>query len=344
MQDTILIILLGGIFVLLLYFIFKEKKKEISPEIISQITKLYEAIGQQSQINQRQAQDIEEIKKSLLLTSQLQNHLKDGLEQTRNVLEEIRRFNEAKKQQDLEFLERVKRIDEIIAGTSTKGLSGEEILRETFKKLPPEMIETNFVVRGKTVEFALILPNNKRIPIDSKWPAGKLLVELEQEKSPERRKELIKEIEKETIRRIKEVKQYIDPNVTWSQAIAAVPDSVYSVCSEAHLKARENNVILMPYSMVLPLILYMYRLHLQYAVSLDLENLQNHLIAISQNLQEMENVLENKIARALAMINNAYSEYQQLISRLRTSLNQIQLQKPSKEELTPPKTYEDSSN
>ena len=344
MQDTILIILLGGIFVLLLYFIFKEKKKETSPEIISQITKLYEAIGQQSQINQRQAQDIEEIKKSLLLTSQLQNHLKDGLEQTRNVLEEIRRFNEAKKQQDLEFLERVKRIDEIIAGTSTKGLSGEEILRETFKKLPPEMIETNFVVRGKTVEFALILPNNKRIPIDSKWPAGKLLVELEQEKSPERRKELIKEIEKETIRRIKEVKQYIDPNVTWSQAIAAVPDSVYSVCSEAHLKARENNVILMPYSMVLPLILYMYRLHLQYAVSLDLENLQNHLIAISQNLQEMENVLENKIARALAMINNAYSEYQQLISRLRTSLNQIQLQKPSKEELTPPKTYEDSSN
>ena len=344
MQDTILIILLGGIFALLLYFIFKEKKKEISPEIISQITKLYEAIGQQSQINQRQAQDIEEIKKSLLLTSQLQNHLKDGLEQTRNVLEEIRRFNEAKKQQDLEFLERVKRIDEIIAGTSTKGLSGEEILRETFKKLPPEMIETNFVVRGKTVEFALILPNNKRIPIDSKWPAGKLLVELEQEKSPERRKELIKEIEKETIKRIKEVKQYIDPNVTWSQAIAAVPDSVYSVCSEAHLKARENNVILMPYSMVLPLILYMYRLHLQYAVSLDLENLQNHLIAISQNLQEMENVLENKIARALAMINNAYSEYQQLISRLRTSLNQIQIQKPSKEELTPPKTYEDSSN
>ncbi len=344
MQDTILIILLGGIFVLLLYFIFKEKKKEISPEIISQITKLYEAIGQQSQINQRQAQDIEEIKKSLLLTSQLQNHLKDGLEQTRNVLEEIRRFNEAKKQQDLEFLERVKRIDEIIAGTSTKGLSGEEILRETFKKLPPEMIETNFVVRGKTVEFALILPNNKRIPIDSKWPAGKLLVELEQEKSPERRKELIKEIEKETIKRIKEVKQYIDPNVTWSQAIAAIPDSVYSVCSEAHLKARENNVILMPYSMVLPLILYMYRLHLQYAVSLDLENLQNHLIAISQNLQEMENVLENKIARALAMINNAYSEYQQLISRLRTSLNQIQLQKPNKEELTPPKTYEDSSN
>ena len=107
MQDIILIILLGGIFALLLYFVFREKKREVPSEIFSQITKLYEAIGQQSQINQRQAQDIEEIKKSLLLASQLQNNLKNGLEQTRNVFEEIRRFNEAKKQQDLEFLERV---------------------------------------------------------------------------------------------------------------------------------------------------------------------------------------------------------------------------------------------
>jgi len=292
------------------------------------IYKISEKLGQQSQLNLQQAQDIQEIKEKLLLGTQLQNNLKNGMEKTRSLLEDLKRADELRQQKEAEFLERIKRVDEIIAGTSAKGISGEEILRETFKKLPPEMIETNFTVSGKKVEFALILPNNKRLPIDSKWPAGELLLELEKESSPKKRKEIIKEIEKETIKRIKEVKQYIDPRVTWSQAIAAVPDSVYSVCSKAHLKARENDVILMPYSMVLPLLLYMYRLHLQYAVSLDMENLQNHLISISRNLDEMENILENKIYRGTTMVSNAYSDYKQMISKIRSSLNELKIKKP----------------
>ena len=237
---------------------------------ISFLFKISEKLGQQGQINSQQAQDIQEIKEKLFLGTQLQENLKNGVEKTRDLLEDLRRADKMREEKDKEFLERIKRVDEIIAGTSAKGVSGEEILRETFKKLPPEMIETNFSVSGKTVEFALILPNNKRLPIDSKWPAGQLLLELEKESSPQKRKKISQEIEKETIKRIKEVKQYIDPTVTWSQAVAAVPDSVYSVCREAHLRARENDVILMTYSMVLPLLLYMYSLHLQYAISLDL--------------------------------------------------------------------------
>ena len=297
---------------------------------INFLSKISEKLGQQSQVNSEQAKAIQEIKEKLLLGTQLQDHLKNGIEKTRTLLEDLKRTDQIRQQKEAEFLERIKRVDEVIAGTSSKGISGEEILRETFKKLPQEMIETNFTVGGKTVEFALILPNNKRLPIDSKWPAGNLLLELEKESSPKKRKEIIKEIEKETIKRIKEVKQYIDPRVSWSQAVAAVPDSVYSVCSEAHLRARENDVILMPYSWVLPLLLYMYRLHLQYAVSLDVENLQTHLISISRNLDGMENILENKIYRGTTMVSNAYLEYKQMISKIRSSLNELQI-KPPKE-------------
>lgn len=295
-------------------------------------SKTSEKLGQQAQVNLQQAQDIQEIKEKLLLGTQLQDHLKNGIERTKDLLEDLKRADLLRQQKEAEFLERIKRVDEIIAGTSTKGLSGEEILRETFKRLPPEMIETNFTVSGKTVEFALVLPNNKRLPIDSKWPAGELILELEKESSPKKRKEIIEEIEKETIKRVKEVTQYIDPVVTWSQAIAAVPDSVYSVCREAHLKAREQDVILMPYSMVLPLLLYMYRLHLQYAMSIDMENLQNHLISITRNLDEMEDVLENKIARGTTMVSNAYLEYKQMISKIRASLSELQLRKPKEPE------------
>ena len=299
--------------------------------LINFLSKASERLGQQAQINLQQAQDIQEIKEKLLLGTQLQDHLKNGIEKTKDLLEDLKRADQIRQQKETEFLERIKRVDEIIAGTSAKGISGEEILRETFKRLPPEMIETNFTVSGKTVEFALVLPNNKRLPIDSKWPAGDLVLELEKESSPKKRKKIIEDIEKETIKRVKEVKQYIDPAVTWSQAIAAVPDSVYSVCREAHLRAREQDVILMPYSMVLPLLLYMYRLHLQYAVSIDIENLQNHLISISRNLDEMEDILENKIARGTTMVSNAYSDYKQMISRIRSSLSELQLKKPGEE-------------
>jgi len=306
--------------------------------LINFLSKVTEKLGQQSQVNLQQAQNIQEIKEKLLLGTQLQDHLKNGIEKTRDLLEDLKRADEVRREKEIEFLERIKRVDEIIAGTSAKGISGEEILRETFKRLPPEMIETNFTVSGKTVEFALVLPNNKRLPIDSKWPAGDLVLELEKESSPKKRKKIIEDIEKETIKRIKEVKQYIDPAVTWSQAIAAVPDSVYSVCREAHLKAREQDVILMPYSMVLPLLLYMYRLHLQYAVSIDIENLQNHLISISRNLDEMEDILENKIARGTTMVSNAYSDYKQMISKIRSSLSELQLKKPEeKKKLEKPK-------
>jgi len=291
---------------------------------------LYQKISQQSQINNEQQRIIQEIKEKLLLESQIQNHLKEKLEKTKDLIEELRRHEEIRKEKENEFLERIKRIDEIISGTTTKGISGEEILRETFKKLPPEMIETNFQVRGKVVEFALVLPNGKKLPIDSKWVAGKLILDLEKETDVEKRKRIIEEIEKEVIRRIKEVKQYIDPHITWPQAIAAIPDSVYGVCKSAHLKAREENVILMPYSMVLPLLLYIYKFHLQYAISLDMENLQNHLMFITKSLEEMENILENKIYRGTTMISNAYLEYKQLVARVKSSVEQIKL-KGSKE-------------
>jgi DNA recombination protein RmuC len=312
MADFVFVIFFLALVGILIFFLFK----------------LSEKIGQQSQINLDQAKAIQEIKEKLLLGAQLQDHLKNGMEKTRDLIEELRKNEGERREREREFLERIKRVDEIVAGTSAKGISGEEILRETFKKLPSEMIERNFSVGGKVVEFALILPNEKRLPIDSKWPAGNLVLELEKEKEPKKRREIIDEIEKETIKRIKEVRQYIDPALTWSQAIAAVPDSVYNVCREAHLQATKENVILLPYSMVLPLILYMYRLHLQYSISIDLENLQNHLISISKNLDQMEEILENKIARGSTMVQNAYLDYKQMISRIRSSIQELQIKQP----------------
>ncbi len=281
--------------------------------------------------------EIQEIKEKILIQSTLQESLekttREMKELSRDLLEEVRKRDEIRKEKEKEIFEAIKRLDQIVSGTTSKGSCGEEILREAFKKLPPEMIETNFRVKGKVVEFALLLPNGKRLPIDSKWPASRLILELEKEENIEKKKKIIEEIEKEVIKKIKEVKQYIDPDFTWPQAIAALPDSVYNVCYNVHSFARKENVILMPYSWVLPLLLYMYRLHLQYAVSIDFENLKNYLMLISKNLEEMESILENKIYKGSQMISNAYLEYKGKISQIRSFLNQISLKEGQKEKI-----------
>jgi DNA recombination protein RmuC len=280
--------------------------------------------------------EIQEIKEKILIQSTLQESLEKATKEmhnlSRDLLEEVRKRDEMRKEKEKEIFEAIKRLDQVITGTTSKGSSGEEILREAFKKLPPEMIETNFRVGGKIVEFALLLPNGKRLPIDSKWPASKLILELEKEENPARKKEIIEEIEKEVIKKIKEVKQYIDPDLTWPQAIAAIPDSVYNVCYNVHSLARKENVILMPYSWVLPLLLYMYKLHLQYAVSIDFENLKNYLMSIWKNLEEMEAILENKVYRGAQMISNAYFEYKTKISQIRSFINQISNLKEGRKE------------
>jgi DNA recombination protein RmuC len=281
--------------------------------------------------------EIQEIKEKISVQGALQENLEKATKEmhnlSRDLLEEVRRRDEIRKEKEKEIFDMIKRLDQVVTGTTSKGSSGEEILREAFKKLPPEMIETNFRVGGKVVEFALLLPNGKRLPIDSKWPASKLILELEKEENIEKKKEIIDEIEKEVIKKIKEVKQYIDPDLTWSQAIAAIPDSVYNLCYNVHSFARKENVILMPYSWVLPLLLYMYRLHLQYAVSIDFENLKNYLMLISKNLEEMESILENKIYKSSQMISNAYLEYKTKISQIRNFVNQISLKEGQKEKM-----------
>ena len=293
--------------------------------LIALVSKIGERLNQQSQINIQQHLEIQRIKEELLTGYQVQKVLKDGVEKTREMIEFLKKEEEFRKQRELENIERIKRLDSVIAGTYAKGISGENILREVFKQFPADMIVTNFSVRGKVVEFGLVLPNKKVIPIDSKWTATNLVLRLEKATSPQEKEQVIKEIEKEVIKRIKEIRQYIDPTITWSQAIAALPDSAFSVCKKAHLEAKKNDILLMPYSMVLPLLLYMYRLHLQYAQSIDIENLKAHLVSISRGLDEMEDILENKISRGSTMISNAYLEYKKMIGRIRASMIALQI-------------------
>ena len=131
-----------------------------------------------------------------------------------------------------------------------------------------------------------------------------------------------------------EVAQYIDPARTVPWAVAAIPDAAFSICRRAHLDAYKKGVILIPYSLVLPYLLTLFNLHLQYAGSMDVENLQHYVMDIKRHLGEMEATLENNIVRAVKMISNAANEYREAMGSIRGSLNNLQAAGPKKQNKT----------
>lgn len=243
------------------------------------------------------------------------------LQDARRIVDELKTQLETRHQFENEVRDAARRIEAILAGSQARGRAGENILEEAFRELPPGMIDYAFKVQGKPVEFALILFDGKRLAIDSKWPAPNLILEIDADLS--KRAEIMKRIEKAVEDKAREVTKYIDPTTTLPWAIAAIPDSAFALARKAHARSFEAGVIVMSYSMTLPYVLALYRLHLHFARSVDLGNLESFIEQIARAISEVEAALENKISRGGTMVTNAYFECKGLISEIRTALNHI---------------------
>ncbi len=251
--------------------------------------------------------------------------LRDRLSQTQTLLEGMRAVFVSRHQIEDDARQSLRRLEAIIAGSPSRGAAGENILEEAFRHLPPDMIRRNVWVNGKVVEFGLHLPGGKLLPIDSKWTASAPLEELARPDVPaDRRGRLGGLVEKEVERRVREVSQYIDPATTAPFALAAVPDAAYAACRSAFAEAHRRHVMIVAYSMTLPYLLLLYQLHLQFARTVDMDNLQACLMEIDRQLDALDSSLENKLQRAATMLGNAYQDGKQVTARIRASLRGIE--------------------
>ncbi len=110
--------------------------------------------------------------------------LRTGLDGARRVLQELSLREQERRQADVEGREVIKRLSTVLAGGASKGRAGENVLREHLAQLPPGMLVSDLRVGGKVVEFALLLPDGRRMPIDSKWTALAELESLEAAEDP----------------------------------------------------------------------------------------------------------------------------------------------------------------
>ncbi|MGH7777925.1 MAG: DNA recombination protein RmuC [Candidatus Dormibacterales bacterium] len=290
------------------------------------VVMLVSALGRRSEA---QARDLSELRSQLAVGGRAQDaqaaELRDRLGLTHAAFEAFRSALSARQQMEDEARHSLRRLEAIMAGSSARGAAGENILEEAVRLMPPEMIQRNAWVNGKVVEFALRLPGGKVLPIDSKWTSSQALEELAAPNlEPARRSQLVTQIEREVERRVREVSQYIDPTCTAPWALAAVPDAAYAVCRNAFAEAHKRNVIVVGYSLALPYILALHQMHLQFARTVDVENLQSCLIDIERQVDLLEGTLENKLQRAVVMLQNAYAEGKQVSARVRASTHSLQ--------------------
>jgi DNA recombination protein RmuC len=252
--------------------------------------------------------------------------LRERLTQTQSVVEGLRSALTARQPIEEEARASLRRLESVIAGSSTRGAAGENILEEALRHLPPEMLQRNVWVGGKVVELALRLPGGKLLPIDSKWVSSGALEQLaEPGLDAQRRAQLTGQVEREVERRVREVGQYIDPATTSPFALAVIPDAAYDVCRGAIVGAHQRHVMVVGYAMALPYLLTLYQLHLQFSRSVDMEKLQSALIDVERHLDTLEGVLENKLQRAVTMLQNAYGEGKQVSAKIRASAQSVQM-------------------
>ena len=276
------------------------------------------------------ARDVADLKARLDLGGQTQEtraaELRERLANTQSAMEGVRAAMSARNSIEEEARSSLRRLESVIAGSSSRGAAGEHILEEALRHLPPEMLQRNVWVGGKVVELALRLPGGKVLPMDSKWVST---VALEQLAEPgldaNRRAQLMGQVEREVERRVREVSQYIDPAITTPFALAVIPDAAYDVCRGAIVNAHARHVMVVGYAMALPYLLTLYQLHLQFARTVDMEKLQSALIDIERQVDVLEGILENKVQRSLTVLQNAYTEGKQASAKIRASGQAVQI-------------------
>src|SRR5487761_782479 len=286
-----------------------------------------------------QVRDVAELRLRLEAGGQAQGsqaaELRERLSQTQSVIEGLRSALSARQPVEEEARASLRRMESVIAGSSTRGAAGENILEEALRHLPPEMLQRNGWVGGKVVELALRLPGGKLLPMDSKWVSSGALEQLaDPALEATRRAQLTGQVEREVERRVREVSQYIDPATTSPFALAVIPDAAYDVCRGAIVGAHKRHVMVVGYAMALPYLLTLYQLHLQFARTVVMKKLKSALIDMERHHDTLESVLENKLQRAVTMLQNAYGEGKQVSARIRASAQSIQVSGTAPEEVS----------
>ena len=275
-------------------------------------------LAQAVQREQTQSAVLSEKLEGLGPIAQTMGHIRDGLTQ-------LRTYVEARQQLEQQTSDSIRRLEAIIAGTQTRGAAGENILEVVFAQLPPEWQVRDYRIGNKVVEFGLRLPNGLVLPIDSKWAAASLLERFLESDDVNEKQKLKREIETAVLSRAKEVKKYIDPNLTVNFGVAVIPDAIYDLCAGVQGQIFQLNVVVVSYSMFVPYLMLVFQMVLKTSQTVDLQKLDAYLENCQQHVGDLQREVQGRFSRALAMLNNSRNEMAAGLSQVTGELTSLKI-------------------
>jgi DNA recombination protein RmuC len=231
--------------------------------------------------------------------------LRADIGQAHRALAEVKALEQGRAGQMAQAAESLRRLESVVAGSSTRGAAGENILARALAQLPADLIESNVPFAGRVVEYALRLPGGRFLPIDSKWTSAAALERLEATEDPQERRRLVEQVSRDVRVRIREMTKYLSPERTVGLALLAVPDSVHSVTPEAHAEGHREGVLVVPYSLALPYVLALYRLTVRFGATASADAMGESLRTLEQALARADEEVEGRLSRGLVQIGNS---------------------------------------
>lgn len=231
--------------------------------------------------------------------------LKGEIGAAQRALAEVKALEQGRARQMEQAADALRRLEAVVAGSSTRGVAGENILARALTQLPPDLLEINVAFGGKIVEYALRLPGGRLLPIDSKWTSVPTLERMAEVVDAQERKKLQEQVGRDVRLRAREMAKYLDPERTLSIAVLAVPDAVYEAAPEVHAEAYRQGVLVVPYTLALPYVLALYRLSLRFGATVDSDQMAERLRALDQALRRVGDEAESRLSRGLSQAQNA---------------------------------------
>jgi len=264
--------------------------------------------------------------------------LQGEIAHARRALAEVRALEQDRARQLDRATDSLRRLELIVAGSSSRGAAGENVLARALAQLPPDLLETNIAFGGRIVEFALRLPGGRLLPIDSKWTSAAALERLEDLGDAEERRRLEEQIARELRARIREMGKYLDPERTLSLAVLAVPDAVHVATRPAHAAGWREGVLVVPYSLALPFVLVVYRLALHFSAVPEAEELASRLAQITEAHGRLDSILEGRLSRALAQAGSARDDLRCELATARRAAERLRSRAPEEGAAAPSET------
>jgi DNA recombination protein RmuC len=242
---------------------------------------------------------------SLLQLSDVAQGLRGELGQAQRALAEVKAIEQGRARQMEQAADSLRRLEAVVAGSSTRGAAGENILARALAQLPADLLECNVAFGNKIVEYALRLPGGRFLPIDSKWTSVGAIERLEGTEPPLERRRLVEQVARDVRGRIREMGKYLDPERTLSLGLLAVPDAVYEAAPEAHGEGYRLGVLVVPYSLALPYVLALYRLTVRFGCAVDTDQLADRIRGLEETLRKVDDEVEGRLSRGLVQAENA---------------------------------------